>query len=108
MVKSEALEPGGNDSGNRCWAVDDASGAAREPADGRPLTTMEWDVRPKSLYWGPRVLFERYNLPIVIAENGMAKCDWIHVDSRAHDSQRRGQSCNDLGSLICNLQCGHF
>ena len=56
--------------------------------DGPPLTTMEWQVKPESLYWGPRFLYERYRLPIFITENGMGNCDWIHCDGKVHDPQR--------------------
>jgi len=56
--------------------------------NGPALTTMEWRVTPEALYWGPRFLFERYRLPIVITENGMANCDWIHRDGKVHDPQR--------------------
>jgi beta-glucosidase len=56
--------------------------------DGPPLTTMTWKVRPASLYWGPRFFYERYRLPIVITENGMANCDWVHTDGKVHDPQR--------------------
>jgi beta-glucosidase len=56
--------------------------------DGPPLTTMEWHVTPEVLYWGPKFLFERYKLPIVVTENGMANCDWIHLDGKVHDPQR--------------------
>ena len=56
--------------------------------DGPALTTMEWRMTPEALYWGPRFLFERYKLPIVITENGMANCDWIHHDGKVHDPQR--------------------
>ncbi|NJK46930.1 beta-glucosidase [Candidatus Gracilibacteria bacterium] len=55
---------------------------------GPPLTTMDWQVTPEALYWGPRFLYERYQLPIVVTENGMANCDWVHVDGKVHDPQR--------------------
>ena len=38
--------------------------------------------------WGPRFLHERYQLPVVVTENGMANCDWIHLDGQVHDPQR--------------------
>ncbi len=56
--------------------------------DGPPLTSMQWRVMPSSLYWGPKFLYERYKLPIVVTENGMANCDWIHRDGKVHDVQR--------------------
>ena len=56
--------------------------------DGHALTTMQWQITPDALYWGPRFLYERYKLPIVVTENGMANCDWIHLDGKVHDPQR--------------------
>ncbi|WP_299485809.1 GH1 family beta-glucosidase [Acaryochloris sp. IP29b_bin.137] len=55
---------------------------------GGPRTTMDWPVTPEALYWGPRFIYERYQLPIVITENGMANCDWVHRDGKVHDPQR--------------------
>jgi beta-glucosidase len=55
---------------------------------GPPLTALEWGVTPEALYWGPRLFYERYKLPIFITENGMAGCDWVHLDGRVHDPQR--------------------
>lgn len=56
--------------------------------DGPALTTMEWRMTPESLYWGPKFLYERYGLPIVVTENGMANTDWVHRDGKVHDPQR--------------------
>jgi len=49
---------------------------------------MDWRITPRVLYWGPRFLYERYGLPIVITENGMANIDWIHYDGKVRDPQR--------------------
>jgi len=52
-----------------------------------PVTAMDWPVTPEALYWGPRFIHERYRLPIVITENGMASHD--HVQSgEVHDQLR--------------------
>jgi len=59
-----------------------------QSGDGPPLTTMIWEVTPAALYWGPRFFYERYKLPVVVTENGMADCDWVHMDDRVHDPQR--------------------
>jgi beta-glucosidase len=69
-------------------STDDGGTKSVKDPDGPPLTTIEWVVTPKALYWGPRFLYERYQLPIVITENGMANCDWIHRDGKVHDPQR--------------------
>jgi beta-glucosidase len=55
---------------------------------GHPQTAMRWPVAPESLYWGPRFLHERYGLPIVITENGMANLDWPGPDGQVRDQQR--------------------
>ena len=66
----------------------DGSGEIPPSPDGPPLTTMEWEITPEAFYWGPRFLYERYNLPLVVTENGMANGDWVHVDGKVHDPQR--------------------
>lgn len=68
-------------------AVNSNSERVKDP-DGPALTTMEWTITPEALYWGPRFLYERYRLPIIITENGMANCDWVHRDGKVHDPQR--------------------
>ncbi len=55
---------------------------------GYPMTMFRWLVNPESLYWGPRFLQERYKLPIVITENGLASMDWVHADGKVHDPGR--------------------
>jgi beta-glucosidase len=49
---------------------------------------MGWPVWPESIYWGLRFLWERYELPLVITENGVANTDWPHLDGHVHDPQR--------------------
>lgn len=55
---------------------------------GQAMTTFQTPVRPEALYWGPRFFWERYNLPIIITENGMSNVDWISLDGKVHDPQR--------------------
>jgi beta-glucosidase len=71
------------------------AGGRAEPALGpqarsdRPgYTTMGWPVWPQAIYWGLRFLGERYRLPLVITENGVATTDWPHLDGEVHDPQR--------------------
>ena len=60
----------------------------RNRTPGHPETLMGWSVDPEALYWGPKFLYERYNLPIYITENGIAGMDWVHADGEVHDPQR--------------------
>jgi len=64
--------------------------------EGYPLTTMDWPVTPAALYWGPRFFYERYRLPIVITENGMANGDWPQENGQVHDPQRIDFLCRYL------------
>lgn len=50
-------------------------------------TAMGWPVTPEALYWGPRFFHDRYRLPIVITENGMANDDQVE-DGSVRDQAR--------------------
>jgi beta-glucosidase len=68
----------------------DAAGAPQVvpfPA-GQAQTALRWNVVPEALYWGPKFLYERYKLPIVITENGLSSMDWMSLDGQIHDAQR--------------------
>ena len=56
--------------------------------EGMPRTTMDWAIEPECLYWSARFLHERYKLPILVAENGMANVDFVMRDGKVHDPQR--------------------
>jgi beta-glucosidase len=56
--------------------------------DGFPMTLFNWWVKPDCLYWGPRFLYERYQAPVIITENGLSVMDWMSVDGKVHDPQR--------------------
>ena len=59
-----------------------------EHPEDSPRTSMGWPITPKSLYWGPRFLTERYNLPFYISENGAAMQDELTADGKIHDVGR--------------------
>jgi beta-glucosidase len=71
---------------------------ARMGADGKPellsrpvgdaRTLAYWPVTPEVLYWGPRFIYERHQLPIYITENGISLSDWVALDGAVHDPQR--------------------
>ncbi|MBU1105068.1 MAG: beta-glucosidase [Candidatus Riflebacteria bacterium] len=69
------------------WALPNPPQVVNPPA-GMPRSAMDWPVVPESLYWGTRFLYERYKLPVVITENGMASHDWPCLDGQVHDSYR--------------------
>jgi beta-glucosidase len=49
---------------------------------------MDWQVTPDALYWAPKWLWERYQKPVYITENGLSCRDWISLDGAVHDPQR--------------------
>jgi len=58
------------------------------PPDGSPMTAVTWRVIPEGLYWVSRFLWERYQKPIIVTENGMTNYDWVALDGGVHDPQR--------------------
>jgi len=73
---------------------------------GRARTAFSWDITPEVLYWGPRFFWERYGLPIVITENGMANLDWIGLDGRVRDPQRIDYTARHLQQLLRAVRDG--
>jgi Na+/melibiose symporter-like transporter len=59
-----------------------------KPEPGQPLTSIGWVVDGRVMYWTAKFVYERYKLPILITENGMADNDWVSLDSKVHDPQR--------------------
>lgn len=55
---------------------------------GSPRTATGWPITPDVMYWAPKFLYERYGLPIIISENGMAALDWVALDGGVHDPNR--------------------
>lgn len=55
---------------------------------GFPHTANQWPITPKSLYWGPYFLYERYKKPLYITENGVACVDYPSKDGKIHDYSR--------------------
>lgn len=53
-----------------------------------PLSAFKWPIVPESLYWGPRFLHERYQLPIIVTENGISLSDRVSLDGEVHDPLR--------------------
>lgn len=55
---------------------------------GYPRTAINWPVTPESLYWLPKLIWERYKKPIYITENGCSGVDSVSLDGKVHDPQR--------------------
>jgi beta-glucosidase len=56
---------------------------------GYPRSGVDWQpIVPQALYWGPRFMYERYQLPISITENGLSTRDQVFLDGQVHDPHR--------------------
>lgn len=71
-----------------------------ERYEGFPKTACDWPITPESLYWGPKFLYERYQLPIYISENGVSSHDSVAADGKVHDPER----INFLNRYLCALE----
>ena len=51
------------------------------------------------MYWNVRFIYERYKLPIMITENGLAAHDMVSLDGKVHDPKRTDFMKRYLGQL---------
>jgi beta-glucosidase len=70
-----------------------------------PVTQMGWPVTPEALYWGPRFIHERYQLPVVVTENGMANDDVVD-NGKVHDKERIEYLYQYLGEYARAIEDG--
>ena len=77
-----------------------------EPYVGAPRTAMRWFVSPMVLYWGPRLMFQRYGLPMIILENGQSCNDRVFLDGKVHDPDRIDYLTRYLTALGQSIEDG--
>lgn len=73
------------------WMVkmgDDGKPVTVPRYQGFPTTATGWPNTPECLYWGPKFLYERYQKPIYITENGISCNDVVSLDGKVHDAGR--------------------
>lgn len=56
--------------------------------DERPKTMMDWVIDSRCMYWTIRQYYERYHIPVMITENGMANPDTVDSDGKVSDDIR--------------------
>lgn len=62
-------------------------GGVHKPS-GYPRTSLGWPVTPRIMDYGMRFMYERYHLPILITEDGLACNDVVCLDGKVHDPAR--------------------
>lgn len=86
-------------SGTRYRAGADGKPERMPHPSATPLSAFKWPIIPESLRWGPRFLHERYQLPVIVTENGVSLSDWVALDGHVHDPQRIDFLRRYLGEL---------
>ena len=71
----------------------------KEPAPGAPKNSLGWVIDERCMYWNVRFVHEKYGLPIMITENGLAANDAVSLDGQVHDPQRTDFIKRYLGQL---------
>ena len=61
---------------------------ASKPSPGTPKNALGWVIDERCMYWNVRFIHERYGLPIMVTENGLAAHDIVSEDGLVHDPQR--------------------
>ncbi len=71
-----------------------------------PTTDWDWTIDPKGLRYACREITSRYNLPIIISENGLGAFDKLE-DGKVHDPYRIEYLKSHLEELknACNEGC---
>lgn len=73
---------------------------------GYPRSSLKWPITPEILYWGPKLMQEKYKIPCYITENGMAQQDCISLDGQVHDAYRTDFTARYLQCLAQAVQEG--
>ena len=73
-----------------CVAADGENGfKVIKPSVSAPRSAYKgWYVTPDAMYWGIKFLYERYNLPVIMTENGVSLNDVVCLDGKVHDPER--------------------
>lgn len=74
--------------GTRVKAGPDGSAVPVPQKVGAPTTRMGWPITPESIYWMAKFFYERYQIPLIVTENGRAESDYVGVDGKVHDPLR--------------------
>lgn len=63
-------------------------GSGKKADDNIPKNCLGWAIDPRVMYWNVKFVYEKYKLPIMITENGLAANDELSDDGKVHDDSR--------------------
>ncbi len=55
---------------------------------GSPTTALRWAITPGMMYYCAKFIYERYQLPVYVTENGLSCNDKLYLDGKVHDPDR--------------------
>ena len=62
-------------------------GNEKAPEDMKK-NSLGWIIDPRCMYWNVKFVYEKYGLPIMITENGLASNDVVSDDEKVYDPDR--------------------
>ena len=74
-------------------------GDVKQAPAGTPRNSLGWVIDERVMYWNVRFIYERYRLPVMITENGLAAYDTVSLDGKVHDPKRTDFLCRYLREL---------
>ena len=74
-------------------------GDVEQAPTGIPRNSLGWVIDERVMYWNVKFIYERYHLPIMITENGVALNDSVSLDGKVHDPNRTDFLYRYLGQL---------
>ncbi len=66
----------------------DSDAADKDNPDPARRTGLGWPIDGRCMYWNIRFFYERYGIPLLIAENGMSDPDTVAPDGNVYDDRR--------------------
>jgi beta-glucosidase len=60
----------------------------KKPPEDMKKNSLGWIIDPRCMYWNVKFVYEKYGLPIMITENGLASNDVVSDDGRVYDPDR--------------------
>lgn len=63
-------------------------GGGKKAGDDIPKNSIGWVIDPRVMYWNVKFVYDKYKLPIMITENGLAANDRVSEDGSVHDEAR--------------------
>ena len=88
IIKSQVDFYGVNTYTGNYVTMKDGKLAEVTPPPTVPRTDMRWTVHPDAMYYGPKYVWERYHLPVVYTENGVALAEWKDLNGEINDDSR--------------------